>query len=484
MTGKIRKKEAEKREDMRVTENKTKPAVKPGPLIYLKTLGCPKNQVDSRQIAGMLAEAGYGFSEDPAGAEIILVNTCGFVDDAKEESINAILAMACFKKKGRCRFLAALGCLVQKYGRELEEALPEVDLFLGVTDWVQLLGFLDQSREPARELPKRLVVGPYDQHLYNNRWALGQKKEEHTGYLKIAEGCSHGCTYCVIPSIRGPYRSRPLAEILEEASLRAQRGMREAVIIAQDTGDYGRDLASGENLALLLEKLCQIPQLQWIRLMYCYPEAVTDHLIRAMKHPKVCPYVDMPIQHVSDKVLKRMARPITSGQLKEKIRRLRQEIPGISIRTTLMVGFPGEGEAEFQEMLDFLEEFKIERAGFFAFSPQPDTPAESFKDQVPEERKERRLEAAQALQARIMAEKETERIGRTLAVMVDRPLPEENAGRGRSLYEGRSLWDAPEIDGQVIFGGPPGILAGTIVPVEITHSQDYTLTGELTDESC
>lgn len=466
-----------------MTKKTAEPAVRPAPLIYLRTLGCPKNQVDSRQISGMLAEAGYGFTTDPARAAVILVNTCGFVDDAKEESINAILEMSRYKKRGKCRVLAALGCLIQKYGPELSEALPEVDLFLGVTDWVGLLTLLDQrlgqggteDRQSAR-----LLVGPYDQHLYSNQWALFQEQEEHTGYLKIAEGCAHRCTYCVIPSIRGPYRSRPLEEIIEEAAERAKRGMREAVLIAQDTGDYGQDLPGKINLALLLRKLCQIPGLKWIRLMYCYPEAISDELIQAMKHPKVCPYLDMPIQHVSDKVLKRMARPITAAELKEKIRKLRREIPGISIRTTLMVGFPGETEAEFQELLAFLEEFRIERAGFFAFSPQPDTPAEAFEDQVDDDEKERRLELAQAAQARIMAEKEGEMIGKTLAVMTDKKLEQP----GVSLYEGRSRWDAPEIDGQVIFSGPPGILPGTVAAVRITHSQDYTLMGELTDESC
>ena len=480
-------------------ENKKQPAVKPVPQIYLKTLGCPKNQVDSRQIAGMLSGAGYGFTEEPSQAEIILVNTCGFIDDAKEESINAILAMSRYKKRGVCRILAAVGCLVQKYGQELAEALPEVDLFLGVTDWVRLLELLDQhfSAEPEERPQKqaddsgcrRLLIGPYDQHLYSNAWALQQIKEEPSGYLKIAEGCDHACTYCVIPSIRGPYRSRPLEEIVEEARARARRGMREAVLIAQDTGAYGRDLKGGETLALLVQELCKIPELAWIRLMYCYPEGLDEELLEAMGHPKVCPYLDMPIQHVSDRILKRMARPITGAELKEKIRSLRQRLPEVSIRTTLMVGFPGEGEAEFQELLDFLEEFRIERAGFFAFSPQPGTPAEKLSEQVPEKEKERRLELAQARQAEIMALGEEKRIGKILPVIVERLLPSLSSAKGQSspvscLYEGRSPWDAPEIDGQVVFGGPPGYRAGDIVPVRITHSQDYTLMGELTDESC
>lgn len=452
------------------------------PLLYLETLGCPKNLADSRQIRGMLIEKGYLFSGSPQEAEIILLNTCGFIDEAKEESIRAILRLSEWKEKGRCRLLIIAGCLPQKYGAELAEAIPEADLFLGVADWRALGEFIDAytGSSAAPSHTGRFRAGGPEGDWYRLNWSAAEK-DGPAGYIKIAEGCDHRCTFCVIPRIRGPYRSRLPEDIAEEAAARAANGLKEAVLVAQDTGAYGKDLTPVSSLAELVRRLCGIEGLQRIRIMYCYPERVDDALIEAMKHPKVCPYLDIPIQHVDDGVLRRMGRRLGGKRLKGIIRRLRDGIPDIAIRTTLMVGFPGETEEAFQSLLDFLEEYRIERAGFFSFSPQPDTPAEGMPDQIPEEEKERRLETARRRQTEILERRNASLVGKVLEVMID----EETGGEGkRRYYEGRTLWDAPEIDGLVSLGSEKKLLPGQTVNVRITHSADYILSGDITDEPC
>lgn len=449
--------------------------------IYIMTLGCPKNQVDSRQMMGMLKQDGFLTVDTPQAAEIIILNTCGFVDSAKEESIAAILEMARFKTSGKCRKLVVVGCLVQKYGEELAEALPEVDLFLGTADWTRMAEML---RQPAASQACRVCIGSPEMYLFRNEWALNQAEESHTGYVKIADGCDHRCTFCVIPSLRGVYRSRPKADIIEEVKARAKAGLKEAILVAQDTGCYGKDLKPAETLASLIRALSEIQELQWIRVMYCYPEAVTDELLAALSHEKVCPYIDMPIQHVSDPVLKGMARPLNSQGLKDKLQKIRDVLPNVFIRTTLMVGFPGETQEQFNELLNFLEAFKIERAGFFAFSPQPGTKAESMAAQVPEEEKERRLALAQNVQSQILAQREASLVGQTVSVMVDGPGQTHQSRDGMMLWEGRTVWDAPEIDGYVSFRARRTLKPGDLVKVLITHSQDYTLLGEIIDEPC
>ncbi|MCL1849638.1 MAG: 30S ribosomal protein S12 methylthiotransferase RimO [Clostridiales bacterium] len=473
-------------------------------------MGCPKNQADSRQIQGMLAEAGFGFTHEPQEAEVILLNTCGFIDEAKEESIDAILRLAQWKEDGQCRRLVVTGCLVQKYGEELLEAIPEADLFLGVADWDALLGDVrayaaasstDTSNLAANSLAanslaasnadqgaagqgatdraRRLQAGSPDRDLYRNEWAVAGE-ETPAGYIKIADGCDHYCTFCVIPQIRGRYRSRTPGSILQEAADRAANGLREAVLVAQDTGAYGRDLEPASSLAELIGGLTAIDGLQRIRVMYCYPEAVDDALIQAMKHPKVCPYLDMPLQHVDDDLLKRMGRPLGAAGLKAVIRRLREAIPGIAIRTTMMVGFPGETEAAFDKMMAFLDEYRLERVGFFAFSPQPGTPAERMPGQIPQETKEQRLAEAMGRQEELMASWHASMVGKTIEVCID-----GEAGRdGAAIhYEGRSRWDAPEIDGIVCFSSALRFAPGQTVQIKITHSRDYLLFGEIHDES-
>ncbi len=449
--------------------------------IYIMTLGCPKNQVDSHQMMGMLKQDGYLLVDTPQAAEIIILNTCGFVDSAKEESIAAILEMARYKTSGKCRQLIVVGCLVQKYGLELAEALPEVDLFMGTSDWIKLS---ERLRPSADSQAGRVTIGSPEQYLFNNDWALNQFDETHTGYVKIADGCDHRCTFCVIPSMRGAYRSRSKADIIEEVTARAKAGLKEAILVAQDTGCYGKDLHPTETLASLIRALCEIQELRWIRIMYCYPEAVTEELLEAMTHEKVCPYIDMPIQHVSDPVLKAMARPLNAEGLKNKLQQIRRALPDVFIRTTLMVGFPGETEDQYNELLDFLREYKLERAGFFAFSPQPDTKAESMAAQIPEDEKERRLAIAQNVQAEILAQRESSLVGQTVQVMVDGQAETKVSRDGMMLWEGRTVWDAPEIDGYVSFRSGRALKPGDLVKVLITHSQDYTLLGEIVHESC
>ncbi|MDR1194778.1 MAG: 30S ribosomal protein S12 methylthiotransferase RimO [Peptococcaceae bacterium] len=453
------------------------------PIFYLLTLGCPKNQVDSRQIKGMLTEKGYALTEAPQAADIILVNTCGFVDEAKEESINAILRLARYKELGSCRLLVVLGCLAQRYGKELAAALPEVDFFFGVSDWARLTETLaGQWEGPAGGAgDRRLIIGRPERYLFSNQWALNQTGvEEPAGYVKIAEGCDNHCTFCVIPRIRGSYRSRPPEDILAEVAERVRRGMREAVLIAQDTGAYGRDSRPAGSLAGLLRLLSDVDGLTRIRIMYCYPEGVNDELLAAMRHPKVCPYLDLPLQHVDDGVLRRMGRPLDGGRSRQILTGLRQRVPGLAIRSTFMVGFPGETPAAFQSLLDFLAEYQLERVGFFAFSPQPGTAAAKLPGQVAAAEKERRLALAQSLQSEILARLEGRRVGQTLDVFIDRALREE---KGVWHYEGRTCRDAPEVDGAVNFRGPASLPAGSIASVRITHSQDYLLLGEMVDES-
>ena len=482
----------------------TKPAK-----LYLETSGCPKNQADSRQIRGMLAEAGYAFAEEPQDAAVIILNTCGFVDDAKEESIQAILRLSQWKQEGACCRLVVIGCLVQKYGAELAEAIPEADMFLGVANWEDLLAYITSQMQElpggarltqtetsqaqtdaapthaesesgqALRLIAHAPTGRQDVDLYRPEWAA-QSGEEPAGYVKIAEGCSHHCTFCVIPQIRGPYRSRALDAIVDEVRVRVAQGLKEAILVAQDTGAYGRDLAPASSLAELLGALAAIDGLAWIRIMYCYPEEVDEALIEAMRHPKVCPYLDMPIQHIDDQVLKGMGRPLSSARLQATIAMLRKGIPHIAIRTTLMVGFPGETEAAFDSLMAFLDEYPLERVGFFAFSPQPDTPAERLPGQIPQDVKDKRLALATAKRDALLAQWQDAMVGKVVSVMIDEAAGSENAGYYD--YEGRTAWDAPEIDGLVSFSDTTLYAPGQIVHLRITHSRDYILSGEITHE--
>ena len=492
----------------------------PAPLIYLETLGCPKNKADSRQIRGMLTEGGYAFTDSPGEASVIILNTCGFIDAAKEESIQRALELARWKKDGLCRLLVMFGCLVQRHGAQLARAMPEVDLFLGVFEWETLLDRVSEfykdthtqaeagkkaavSEVSADKPAGKLFARPGPARDYRAAWSVASP-QSHTGYIKIAEGCPRRCAFCVIPGIRGGYRSRARSDIIEEVSLRVAHGLREAVIVAQDTGYYGKDLKPAATLAGLIRELSDIGGLQWIRVMYCCPEEVDDELIEAMRLPKVCPYLDIPFQHIDDDILRRMGRTTDSGMIKGLMEKLRARVEGIVIRTTLMVGFPGETEKAFLSLMDFLDEYHPERAGFFAFSPQEGTPAKGMKGQIPGLEKERRLDLALAKRDLILARWQDSLVGKTISVIVDKAEGDgigsgsgsrdydarasdsraSDSSRDVCLYEGRSIWDAPDIDGLVCFSAKAGVRAGDIVKVKITHSSDYILTGEIENESC
>ncbi len=429
--------------------------------IYIETLGCPKNFNDSQVVGGILEESGHRVVSHIDEADAIMVNTCGFINDAKKESIQCIFDMADYGKT-----LIVSGCLSQRYGEELYEEMPEVDIFLGVNDYDRLPEILSNHEKGNRE--KHLSL--YEKELNVSSRKL--EKEHYSTTIKISEGCDNYCAYCVIPSIRGPYRSRPKEEILAEAEALAQAGTKEIILIAQDSTAYGIDIYGDYVLHELVRELCKVEGIQWIRLMYCYEERLTDELIHVMAtEEKVCHYLDMPLQHASDKILRSMNRRSNKAKILDSIGKLRKAMPDIHIRTTLITGFPGEGEEEFEELLDFVEEVKFERLGVFTYSPEEGTPAAEMDEQVEEDIKEERKDAIMRRQMDISLEKNREKIGTTLEVLV-----EEKDFDGS--YLGRSRYDAPEIDNQVLFTSERELHPGDLVTVKLTDAFDYDLSGE------
>lgn len=429
--------------------------------IYIETLGCPKNFNDSQVVGGILEESGHRVVSHIDEADAIMVNTCGFINDAKKESIQCIFDMADYGKT-----LIVSGCLSQRYGEELYEEMPEVDIFLGVNDYDRLPEILSNHEKGNRE--KHLSL--YEKELNVSSRKL--EKEHYSTTIKISEGCDNYCAYCVIPSIRGPYRSRPKEEILAEAEALAQAGTKEIILIAQDSTAYGIDIYGDYVLHELVRELCKVEGIQWIRLMYCYEERLTDELIHVMAtEEKVCHYLDMPLQHASDKILRSMNRRSNKAKILDSIGKLRKAMPDIHIRTTLITGFPGEGEEEFEELLDFVEDVKFERLGVFTYSPEEGTPAAEMDEQVEEDIKEERKDAIMRRQMDISLEKNREKIGTTLEVLV-----EEKDFDGS--YLGRSRYDAPEIDNQVLFTSERELHPGDLVTVKITDAFDYDLSGE------
>lgn len=435
------------------------------------SLGCPKNLVDSEVMLGMLREANYHITTKEADAEVLIVNTCGFIQAAKEESIRHIFELARYKEKGKCRALIVTGCLAQRYHQELMEEIPEIDAMVGPGHISEIVTVVDNAlghRQRSSHINDPLYI--YDEHAPRLL-----STPAHTAYVKIAEGCDNRCAYCAIPDIRGRFRSRTMESIGAEVKRLVGNGAKEIILIAQDTTRYGLDLYGEYRLAALVRKLGPTPGLQWIRLLYCYPNRFTQDLIKAIAEtPNVCKYIDLPLQHAADDILRAMRRPVTKQQARELIESLRREIPEIVIRTSFIVGFPGETEEHFQELLDFMAEMKFDRAGVFTYSQEEGTPAAEMQNQVHGRIKQERYHRAMTLQREISLAQNRKRIGQELEVLV-----EEAVDPGKGVYAGRSTFDAPEIDGTVELTSPRPLVIGEIVKVKINRALEYDLMGEL-----
>ena len=444
--------------------------------VLMISLGCDKNLVDSEKMLGLLAEGGYTIVEEEAEADAIVINTCCFIHDAKEESIETILEMASWKEKGRLKALVITGCLAQRYKDEIAKELPEVDAVIGISGYTEIVPVLDALlREAQTEEEHPLVCCPSIDLLTPS---LSDKRMVTTGsytaYLKIAEGCNKRCTYCVIPYIRGRYRSFPMEDLLDEAGRLVEGGAKELILIAQETTIYGMDLYGKKMLPELLHRLCGLEGLDWIRILYCYPEEITDELIQVMKEEeKICHYLDIPIQHSEDSILKRMGRKTDRAELTELIGKLRREIPDIILRTTLITGFPGETEEEFERMKDFVEQMRFDRLGVFTYSPEEGTKAADMEGQIDEECKEARRDAVMELQQQISAEKAASMVGKEMSVLIEGYLYEED------IYVGRTYMDAPKVDGNVFVRSEEEMISGDIVPVRITGASEYDLMGDV-----
>lgn len=443
--------------------------------LYIETMGCPKNFNDSESIGGIWESTGMLLTDDPAEADAILVNTCGFINDAKQESIGCIFDMARFIDESEKeapdhekKILIVSGCLSQRYGKELADEMPEVDIFLGVNDYEKLPQLVKEYRKG-----KRLQAFSCQPDAFYEFSARKIKDNPYSMTLRIAEGCNNCCAYCVIPQIRGAYRSRPMENIIEEAELLASKGCREIILIAQDVTEYGTDIYGRLMLPELLRKLCKVDGIRWIRLMYCYEDKITDELIKVMaSEEKICDYIDIPLQHVSDGVLSAMNRHSTTESIKDTLGRLRTAMPDIHIRTTLITGFPGETEEEFEELLEFVEETRFERLGVFAYSREEGTVAGDMENQIDEDVKAMRADAIMRRQLDISREINESKVGDTMTVMVD-GTDEDGA------YLGRTVYDAPEIDNTVIFTADEELVPGDMVQVKITDAFDYDLVGKM-----
>ncbi len=440
--------------------------------ILLVSLGCDKNLVDSEVMLGMLAEKGYTFTDDEAEAEIAVVNTCCFINDAKEESVNAILEMAELKKSGQLKALIVTGCLAQRYQKEIREEIEEVDAIIGTS----AIDKIAETIEDAIAGESREHMLPLDGKLSGNRKRM-VTTGGHYAYLKIAEGCDKCCTYCIIPAIRGEYRSVPMEELTAEAETLAAGGVKELILVAQETTLYGLDLYGEKKLPELLSRLCRIPGLYWIRILYCYPEEITDDLIRVIKQEeKICHYLDIPVQHGSDSVLKRMGRKTDSEQIRNMVKKLRENIPDICLRTTLITGFPGETEKDHETLMEFVDEMEFDRLGVFTYSPEEGTPASLMPDQVGEDVKEKRRDAIMELQQEIAYEAAAKMEGKSVDAMIEGKIADEDA------YVARTYKDAPNVDGYLFIHTDRQLMSGDFVKVRITGSYEYDLIGEICDE--
>lgn len=436
------------------------------------SLGCDKNLADSEEMLGTLVENGYEITNDESEAEAIVINTCAFIHDAKEESVNSILEMAQYKETGKLKALLVTGCLAQRYQKEIIKEIPEVDAVLGTGSWDELIQALDKAFEGEKYLDFQSI----------DRVPQAEGKRVITtggyyDYLKIAEGCDKCCTYCIIPKLRGKYRSIPMEKLVAQAEYLASQGVRELIVVAQETTVYGKDLYGEKSLHILLRKLCRIPGIQWIRILYCYPEEIYPELIQAMKEErKICHYLDLPIQHCNDRILKRMGRRTTKAELIQIVETLRKEIPDIILRTTLITGFPGETQEEHEELMEFIDTMEFDRLGVFTYSAEEDTPAAKMPDQIEEEEKQRRQAELMELQQEISIDKGNARIGSEVEVMVEGKVADENA------YVARTYGDAPAVDGYLFINTDTQLMSGDFAMVHVTGALEYDLIGELKDE--
>lgn len=443
--------------------------------IGVVSLGCPKNLVDSETMLGLIHEENYEITNDPSEAEIIIVNTCGFIESAKEESINTILQMAEYKKSGSCKYIIVTGCLSQRYAEELFNELPEADAIAGVEVYDEIGSIIKRVMNSERFI---MLERSKPDVIYTSKETFLPRiltTPSYTAYLKIAEGCDNCCSYCAIPKIRGPYRSKPMEQVLKEAKALADNGVKELIVVAQDTTRYGEDLPGGKLLlADLLKELNKIKSLKWIRVMYCYPNNFTDELIETFASlDKVCKYVDLPLQHSSNRLLASMNRYDTKEEVETLLAKLRKRIPGIVIRTTFIVGFPGETDADFEELKEFVEQQRFENAGVFAYSQEEGTVAGAMPNQIPDEIKQERYHELMALQAQISEEIHKDTEGQTLEVLVE-GIEEDGSG----LHYGRSYREAPDIDGLVFIENPGDIKPGCFVKVNILQGFTYESVGE------
>lgn len=439
--------------------------------ILFISLGCDKNLVDSEVMLGMLTGKGYEITDDENEADVVVVNTCCFIGDAKEESIHNILEMAELRKAGDIKALIVTGCLAQRYKEEVQTEIPEVDAIIGTT-----------AIDAIVETLEDVLAGQGHNHIEDiNRTPVYDKSRivttgGHYAYLKIAEGCDKRCSYCIIPKVRGNYRSIPMESLLAEARKLVEFGAKELILVAQETTLYGKDLYGEKSLPRLLHELCKIDGLYWIRILYCYPEEITDELIETIcTEEKVCHYLDIPIQHASDNILKRMGRRTNQAELRDMIARLRERIPDICLRTTLITGFPGETQEDHEELMAFVDEMEFDRLGVFTYSAEEDTPAAEFEDQIEEEIKKDRQAEIMELQQEIAFEKAENAVGRTVLAMIEGRLPDENA------YAARTYMDAPNVDGLVFVQTSRELMTGDFVKVKITGSYEYDLIGEIVE---
>ena len=439
--------------------------------ILFISLGCDKNLVDSEVMLGMLTGKGYEITDDENEADVVVVNTCCFIGDAKEESIHNILEMAELRKAGDIKALIVTGCLAQRYKEEVQTEIPEVDAIIGTT-----------AIDAIVETLEDVLAGQGHNHIEDiNRTPVYDKSRivttgGHYAYLKIAEGCDKRCSYCIIPKVRGNYRSIPMESLLAEARKLVEFGAKELILVAQETTLYGKDLYGEKSLPRLLHELCKIDGLYWIRILYCYPEVITDELIETIRtEEKVCHYLDIPIQHASDNILKRMGRRTNQAELRDMIARLRERIPDICLRTTLITGFPGETQEDHEELMAFVDEMEFDRLGVFTYSAEEDTPAAEFEDQIEEEIKKDRQAEIMELQQEIAFEKAENAVGRTVLAMIEGRLPNENA------YAARTYMDAPNVDGLVFVQTSRELMTGDFVKVKITGSYEYDLIGEIVE---